>query len=219
MRSSVLSVTLVAGLASASSSPSPTTGDKNAAAAASASAAKAQAAAKASIAAEIQAIAIYQAKAEAAHIQQILESMPKCATACLKNSTAHVGCNMTDIECQCGKLRPLVVDIAPCMIKLGCDMQQMISRFILVSCLRVVKNQMLTTSHSCWLDTVYALSRCVQQDAQQLPPAAAAVDGRAGQPDEHEDERFFPRVRRRLGGRCGGAGAGRHVCLSEVWRD
>lgn len=129
MKFSVLSVALVASLASATSPPTPTTGgDKNAAAAA--SAAKAEASAKASIAAEIQAVALAQVKAEEARLQQIFNSMPKCATACLKNSTAHVGCNMTDIECQCGKLRPLVVDVAPCMIKLGCDMQQMMSKFL-----------------------------------------------------------------------------------------
>lgn len=69
------------------------------------------------------------AKAEGAAFKQAFDGMPKCAQFCIKNNTAQVGCNMTDLACQCSHLRPLIVEVAPCMIKEGCEMEQMMRMF------------------------------------------------------------------------------------------
>lgn len=72
------------------------------------------------------------AQAEGQAFKQAFNNMPKCAQFCIKNNTAQVGCNMTDLPCQCQHLRPLIVEVAPCMIKEGCEMEQMMRMFRLV---------------------------------------------------------------------------------------
>jgi hypothetical protein len=61
----------------------------------------------------------------ATDIATILSQLPKCAVKCLVEGASEHGCAPTDYVCQCSKTAEITRTVSPCMIRAGCDLEDL----------------------------------------------------------------------------------------------
>ncbi|KAH7011499.1 hypothetical protein EDB80DRAFT_837410 [Ilyonectria destructans] len=59
-----------------------------------------------------------------AALAQFQASLPKCAVKCLAIGAKEHGCETTDVECQCSQLESIIKTTSPCLVKAGCDLDE-----------------------------------------------------------------------------------------------
>lgn len=62
-------------------------------------------------------------------ILELQKQIPKCAIKCIANTAQDHGCNLLDLPCQCKKMQPIIQDVAPCVVKAGCGLDDIASKF------------------------------------------------------------------------------------------
>ncbi len=61
------------------------------------------------------------------NITALLSEIPECALSCVMKGPGQVGCDVLDLECQCGKLENMTAIVAPCMVHANCTLDEIMS--------------------------------------------------------------------------------------------
>lgn len=68
-------------------------------------------------------VALSTAAAAASDFQDVVDQFPECSLECIVAGAEKFDCQVTDIECQCGKMEDITAEVAPCMVKAGCGFE------------------------------------------------------------------------------------------------
>lgn len=68
-------------------------------------------------------LALSTGAAAASEFQDIVGQFPKCSLECIVAGAEKFDCQVTDIECQCGKMEEITAEVAPCMVNAGCGFE------------------------------------------------------------------------------------------------
>ncbi|KAI5467190.1 hypothetical protein BGZ63DRAFT_398790 [Mariannaea sp. PMI_226] len=88
------------------------------------------------------------ATAVVADTSDVQSELPKCAVKCLAVGAKGVGCSVIDTDCQCNHLESIIKSTSPCLVKAGCDLQEISDMALFVG--KICSNQIanLTSSSS-----------------------------------------------------------------------
>lgn len=67
--------------------------------------------------------------AAAFDLASLQKLLPECSLLCLADGVAKHNCSLVDFECQCNKIEPIIKTVAPCLVRAGCDLQNITSTF------------------------------------------------------------------------------------------
>ncbi|CAM1501011.1 Fc.00g101730.m01.CDS01 [Cosmosporella sp. VM-42] len=68
-----------------------------------------------------------------ASIADLQAQLPKCSLDCLAKGAAEHGCRAQDIACQCSKMEAMIKTVSPCLVKAGCELQDITNTAKVVS--------------------------------------------------------------------------------------
>lgn len=63
--------------------------------------------------------------AAAIDLATLQRSLPACSLECLAKGVAVHGCGLAQFTCQCARLEPIIRTVAPCLVKMGCSLENM----------------------------------------------------------------------------------------------
>lgn len=69
------------------------------------------------------AAALFAAAAAAIDLATLQKELPKCSLVCLAEGVQSNGCGIMDFACQCSKLQAIIKTVSPCLVKAGCDLE------------------------------------------------------------------------------------------------
>ncbi|KAM4057797.1 CFEM domain-containing protein [Hirsutella rhossiliensis] len=61
----------------------------------------------------------------AVDLATLQKTLPACSLECLAKGVAVHGCGLTQFTCQCARLEPIIRTVAPCLVKMGCSLENM----------------------------------------------------------------------------------------------
>lgn len=61
----------------------------------------------------------------AADLATLQKTLPACSLGCLADGAAVHGCGLAQFTCQCARLEPIIRTVAPCLVKMGCSLENM----------------------------------------------------------------------------------------------
>ncbi|KND86358.1 hypothetical protein TOPH_09027 [Tolypocladium ophioglossoides CBS 100239] len=73
------------------------------------------------------AAALFALAASAIDLATLQKEFPKCSLVCLVEGVHSNGCDIADFACQCSKLETIIKTVAPCLVKAGCDLENIIA--------------------------------------------------------------------------------------------
>ena len=62
-------------------------------------------------------------------ISDLRKQIPSCALECIAEKSQEMGCEVTDLTCQCKQLEALTKAVAPCLAKGSCSLAEMTGVF------------------------------------------------------------------------------------------
>lgn len=75
-------------------------------------------------------LAVFVAAALAGlNLTALTEAVPKCALGCAVAGPGQAGCGLLDMDCICARLPNISALGAPCMVKAGCKIDDIMSAF------------------------------------------------------------------------------------------
>ncbi|KAF4511835.1 hypothetical protein G6O67_001043 [Ophiocordyceps sinensis] len=81
--------------------------------------------------------------AAAIDLATLQRSLPACSLECLAKGVAVHGCGLAQFTCQCARLEPIIRTVAPCLVKMGCSLENMTdtARVVLNLCQEVAPDR------------------------------------------------------------------------------
>ncbi|KAH7149244.1 hypothetical protein B0J13DRAFT_621130 [Dactylonectria estremocensis] len=83
-----------------------------------------------------------------AALAQFQANLPECAGKCLAIGVKEQGCAATDVDCQCSNLEAIIKTTSPCLVKAGCDLDEISDTATLVAQLCAEQISALLASQS-----------------------------------------------------------------------
>ncbi|KAF7547289.1 hypothetical protein G7Z17_g7834 [Cylindrodendrum hubeiense] len=93
-------------------------------------------------------VATTAAATDLAALAQFQANLPKCAVKCLAAGVKEHGCESTDVDCQCTHLEAIIQTTSPCLVKAGCDLDEISDTANLVATLCASQIANLTASQT-----------------------------------------------------------------------
>jgi hypothetical protein len=74
-------------------------------------------------------VAVFVAAAltDGLNLTALTEAVPKCAIGCAMAGPGQAGCGVLDMDCICARLPNISALGAPCMVKAGCNLDDIMS--------------------------------------------------------------------------------------------
>lgn len=75
-------------------------------------------------------VALSTGSVVASDLADVLAQFPDCSLECIAAGAEKFDCELTDLDCQCGKIEDITGEVSPCMVKAGCGFEDITSRFL-----------------------------------------------------------------------------------------
>ncbi|KAG5916358.1 hypothetical protein E4U42_007688 [Claviceps africana] len=62
---------------------------------------------------------------DAIALTDIQRLLPGCALQCLAEQVLAHGCALDELVCHCRRIEPIIQGLAPCLVKAGCNLQEL----------------------------------------------------------------------------------------------
>ncbi|KAJ6440253.1 CFEM domain-containing protein [Purpureocillium lavendulum] len=72
-------------------------------------------------------VSLFALAASAIDLLELQKKLPECSIVCLAQGVANNSCSLDDFACQCHKLERIIKTVAPCLVKAGCDLENITS--------------------------------------------------------------------------------------------
>jgi hypothetical protein len=56
-------------------------------------------------------------------VLEVQKELPKCSLVCVVEGISQHNCTLDDFECQCNKIEDIVKTVSPCLVRAGCNLQ------------------------------------------------------------------------------------------------
>lgn len=65
----------------------------------------------------------------ASDLADLISQFPECSLECIAAGAEMFDCEISDIECQCGKMEEITAEVSPCMVDAGCGFEDITGGF------------------------------------------------------------------------------------------